>query len=303
MIMISLIGEQPIPNLLPIRYQSPDAVVLAYTDWTQAAAERLERLLPEDCEAIPCHVSPYDIQETIRALQTLIKERSWVTADLLFNLTGGTKAMALAAYVAAVDHMASFLYLQSEGRKTRLYRYDFDADGIPRISTDQLLPGLITIDDYLRAYVDGYRVTRFAKGGPGGAFERVIYRALKPMMDEIIAGVSLTSELDVDLIVRCDNQVGLIEAKMGTKVKKGIDQLNTAGGQRFLGTYTRKILVSDQQWDDAFTNHEELAEARGITVVQLPSFGTSQQLSPEDVECLQRTVCQELGREANVCSS
>jgi hypothetical protein len=300
MIMISLVGEQPIPNLLPIRHQSPAAVVLAYTDRTQAAAERLERLLPEDCETIPCHVSPYDIRETIRSLQALIKERSWVAADLLFNLTGGTKAMALAAYIAATDHMASFLYLQSEGRKTRLYRYDFDADGIPRVSTDQLLPGLITIDDYLRAYVDDYWVTGFAKGGPGGSFERAIYDVLEPKVDEIIAGVSLTSELDVDLIVRCENQVGLIEAKTGTKVKKGIDQLNTAGGQRFLGTYTRKMLISDQQWDDTFTNHKDLAKARRVTVVQLPSFGMSQQLSPEDVERLQCAVCQELGREASI---
>jgi len=299
MITISLIGEQPIPNLLPIRYRPPGMVVQVYTDRTRAAAGRLERLLPDGCEAVPCLVSAYDIQKIVHTLRALIEERGWTADDLLFNLTGGTKAMALAAYLAAADCNAPFLYLQSEGKKTRLYQYEFDASGVPRVSSDQFLPGLITIDDYIRAYVDDYQVTGFAKGGPGGPFEQAIYEALEPVVDEIVAGVWLTSELDVDLIVRCENQVGLIEAKMGSKVKKGIDQLNTAGGQRFLGTYTRKMLVSDRRWDDSFTNHRELAEARRVTVVELPSFGTSGRLAPGDVEQLRCAVCEELGREAN----
>jgi hypothetical protein len=46
MILISLIGEQPIPNLLPLRHQPPEVAVLVYSDFTEKAAHRLAKLLP-----------------------------------------------------------------------------------------------------------------------------------------------------------------------------------------------------------------------------------------------------------------
>jgi hypothetical protein len=296
MIMISLVGEQPIPNLLPIRYQSPIAVVLVHSDFTEAAAHRLEPLLPVGCEPVYCPASAYDIEATRQALVRLIEEKSWTARELIFNLTGGTKAMALAAYLAATEQRAHFLYLQSEGKQTRLYRYQFDVEGRPQLAEDRLLPGLITIDDYLRAFVGHYKLTGFANEDAGGLFERAIHVALEPVVDEIMVGVKLMGALDVDFVVRCDNQVGIIEAKTGAGVKKGLDQLNSAGGQRYLGTYTQKILVSDQRWDHTRSNLRELAQARRIEVIELPSFSSQRQLSPEDAERLAQQVGKCLGR-------
>ena len=296
MIMISLIGEQPIPNLLPIRYQPPTVAVLVHSDRTERAARRLGRLLPPGCEPVYCSVSAYDIQAMSRDLAILIERQGWKATDLTFNLTGGTKPMVLAAYLVAVERRSPLLYLQSEGKQTRLYRYDFEADSTARMVDDRLLPGLISIDDYLQAYVDAHQLTGFSKDEAGGQFERAVYAALHPAVDEIVAGAKLLGALDVDLVVRCGNQVGIIEAKTGPGVKKGIDQLNTAGGQRYLGTYTQKILVSDQQWDHTRSNLRELAEARRIVVVEVPSFSTGGQLSAEDAERLAQRVCECLGR-------
>jgi hypothetical protein len=122
------------------------------------------------------------------------------------------------------------------------------------VAADELLPGLITIDDYLRAFVD------------------------------------------VDFVVRCAHQVGIIEARTGSGVKKRIDQLSTAGEPRNLGTYTQKLLVSDQVWDHTLSNLRELAEARRIEVIELPSFAESGHLSAEDAEASRRRVCKVLGR-------
>jgi hypothetical protein len=296
MIMISLIGEQPIPNLLPIRYQPPAFAVLVHSDRTEKAARRLERLLPPGCKPVYCSVSAYDIQAMSIDLTILIERQGWKATELTFNLTGGTKSMALAAYLVAAKERSPLLYLQSEGKKTRLYRYEFEADGTPRMVDDRLLPGLITIDDYLRAYVDDYQLTGFSADEAGGAFERAVYAMLQPTVDEMVAGAKLLGALDVDLVVRCGNQVGIIEAKTGPGVKKGIDQLNTAGGQRYLGTYTQKILVSDQRWDHTRSNLRELAEARRIEVIEVPSFGAQGQLSAEDADRLAKTVCECLGR-------
>jgi hypothetical protein len=296
MVTVSLIGEQPIPNLLPIRHLPPDTVVLVCTERTQAAAERLEGLL--GCIAIYCAVAPYDIRAIVRDLSSLIEDRGWTAADLLFNLTGGTKAMALGAYLVAANLKVPFLYLQSEGKRTRLYRYEFDAEGSPYLHSDQLLPSVITIDDYLRAYVGHYQITGFSALEKGGLFEQAVCGALEPVVDEIIAGVRLLGALEVDLIVRCENQVGIIEAKTGAKARKkeGIDQLNTAGGQRYLGTYTAKMLVIDQEWDESLSNLRELAEARRVQVIPLPSFTKGNCLSEEDAGRLRQEVCAALGR-------
>ncbi|MGQ9586525.1 MAG: DUF1887 domain-containing protein [Anaerolineae bacterium] len=303
MILVSLIGDQPIPNLLPIRDQPPDVAVLVYSKRTAVAAHRLERMLPDKCEPVSCLVSAFDIQQTVSDLRSLFLERGWNANEVLFNLTGGTKAMALAAYLVAAGFESPFLYLQSEGKKTRLYQYEFDATRGPRLSSDRLLPGLITIDDYLRAYIDDYQVTGFAKDKAGRLFEQAVYEALKPAVDEIVVGVKLIGALDVDMVVRCDNQVGIIEVKRGSGIKKGLDQLGAAGEQRYLGTYTYKTLVSDQKWDKTRSNLKELAEARWIEVVEVPSFGTCDRLSPEDTLRLQNAVRKQLGREARACSS
>lgn len=301
MIMISLIGEQPIPNLLPIRYQPPEVAVLVHSNLTQKPADRLRRLLPPSCKVRPLPVSAYDIESTRRDLVSLIRDEGWAPADLLFNLTGGTKAMALAAYLAAAEHGADFLYLQSEGKQTRLYRYRFSVDGAPHIADDRLLPGLITIDDYLRAFVDSYHATGVHQGQEGGRFEEALFEALQPpCVDEILSGVKLLGALDVDFVVRCDNQVAIIEAKTGGGVKKGIDQVSAASEQRYLGTYTAKMLVSDQRWDHTLNNLRELADARRIQIIELPSFGASGALSDEDRDRLVGAVCGSLGRSSPI---
>jgi hypothetical protein len=297
MIMISLIGEQPIPNLLPICYQPPAAAVLVHSDFTHAAAQRLEPLLPAGCEPVPCRVSAYDIAAIHAELIKLLAEKDWAAAELVFNLTGGTKAMALSTYLLAAELRAPFLYLQSEGKKTRLYRYEFKEGNVPQIAEDKLLPGLITIDDYLRAFVGDYNTGSFANDDAGGRFERAIHAALHLMVDEIAVSVWLAKALEVDFVVRCDNQVGIIEAKTGrNKIKAAIDQLNTAGGQHYLGTYTQKMLVSDLAWDKSFSNLRELATARRIQVIELPSFREQGELSDEDADRLAQSVCQYLGR-------
>jgi len=73
---------------------------------------------------------------------------------------------------------------------------------------------------------------------------------------------------------------------------------HTRGGEpRNLGTFTQKLSVSDQVWDHTLSNLRELAEARRIEVIELPSFGTNGDLSAEDAETLRRRVCKVLGRD------
>lgn len=297
MILISLIGEQPIPNLLPILHQRPATAILVHSAFTEPAAKRLCRLLPTSCQGDLWLVDAYAVEATRQALLDRMHETGWAAGDIVFNLTGGTKPMSLAAYLAAAHLRAPWMYLQSEGKQSRLYRYTFDPDGAASAPEPELVPGLLDIDTYLRSFVADYQETGFANAEDGGRFEEAICAALQPpVVDEIKVGVKLLGALDVDFVVRCGNQVGIIEAKTGKGVKKGIDQLNTAGEQRYLGTYTEKILVSDQQWGHTRSNLKELAAARRVAVVELPSYSATGQLSAEDRALLAETVCRQLGR-------
>jgi hypothetical protein len=49
-------------------------------------------------------------------------------------------------------------------------------------------------------------------------------------------------------------------------------------------------------WDHTLSNLRELAEARRIEVIELPSFSTEGSLSVEDGEKLTQRVCKSLGR-------
>lgn len=296
MIIISLIGEQTIPNLLPILDQKPETVVLVYTERTKNEAERIKRSPSAAHYAWePLLVAPYDIQGIAQALRELIAQHDWKAGDLLFNLTGGTKAMALAAYEVAKERGASFFYLQSEGRKSLAHHFSFN-QGQTQLIAQREIPALITIDDYLRVYLGNYHL----RGAVKEPFEQAIGDILRPpVVDELLPNVCLKGALEVDVVVRCGNQVGVIEAKTGGKAltKEGLDQLNTAGRQDFLGTYTQRMLVIDQSWDSAHSNLRELAQAQRIMLIELPSYHATGRLSPEDTQKLQTEVCQALGKE------
>lgn len=297
MLLVSLIGNQTIPNLLPLRYFKPGAALAVHSDFTARAYQRLKELLKDEVALESLPVNAYDIRAIQNALLTEIRRQGLAAPDLLFNLTGGTKPMSLAAYLVAAEINAPVIYLQSEGERSRLFRYEFHK-GEPTLAGDEILPGLISIDDYLRAYVgDKYEERRSVLDEDGHRFEQAIAAALEPMVDELKCGISLQGVVDLDLAVRCDNQVGVIEAKLGKNgPKHAIDQLNTASGQTYLGTYALKFLLSDQDWGK-FADLKALAEARQIRVIELPGSRGQVSLSPENTEKLRTEVAKGLGRE------
>ena len=295
MITISLIGHQPIPNLLPLRCQPPDMAILVHTGETANVARRLQRLLERprvEVRLLPTEA--YDVQKIQADLRRFLADTDLEGAELVFNLTGGTKTMMIAAYELAREFKAPFYYLQSEGKRSVLYRYRFEGEKA-QYEGKEILPDIITIDDYLKAHLDDPypQIT-----GPRHPFEEAIGEALKEVVDEVVVGVSLAQALEVDLVVRKGNQVGVIEAKTGSAAlkKDGLEHLNAACEQRYLGTYTHKILVINQRWDHTRTNLRELADAWRITVIELPSFTEeTPHLSEEDRRYLQDQVVRVLG--------
>ncbi len=291
--MIALVGEQPIPILLPIRALKPERVALMFTDDTRRVAERLRRLIDVPVDEVP--IKPFDVRDCQQKLKRYLQK---VAGPVTYNLTGGTKMMSLAAYTIAVSNHSAVVYLQTQGSRSRLYSYRISSSGL--IESDvRDLPVLIDADNYLRAHLSGYSCTGFSqKDGKltdGGLFEKAVADALTGQVDEILLGVhpdEVAGNIDIDFVVRCGNQVSIVEAKANKASKDGLDQLAMAGGREYLGTYTSKFLVVG---NTIGTSLKQLAEARGIQVVELPSYAAAGVIATAEARSLVETVRKRLG--------
>jgi hypothetical protein len=288
--MIALIGEQPIPNILPVLHYKPERVLLVFTERTQRVAKRLQKLL-SNAVVMDEPVQAYNIADTELLLQSWIDTNVTQDETVVFNITGGTKLMSLPAYRLAEKMGSPFLYLET-GRRNIVYTYHFSSEKIPSITEEIELPELIDIDTYLRAHVDTYAKGGYSREPKGAKFEKAIHEALDTEVDEVFTSVKLHgSTPEVDLVVRIGNRVGIIETKVGEAVKKAIDQLNTAGGREYLGTFTVKFLVMGTEWNPQHTNLRALAEARQINVIELPGYNEdSGVLAPEDQQKLIKAI-------------
>lgn len=303
--LITLVGEQPIPNLLPARHLKPERVIFVHTGGgshgTETVARRVASLLSGvECRFLP--VSPYDVP----AIQNKLEEELSKVDECEFNLTGGTKPMNFAAYRVAQARQAPFFYFQTEGHRGRdlqslLYRYTWD-DLNPILQERTLLPpGLITIDDYLRAHLAGYtsedpHLTN-SSSADGWIFEKAVHEALHNWVDEDMAGVKpegIAEQVEIDLIVRCGNQVAVLELKSygGSSGKDAIDQLTTAAAREYLGTYTARFIVVGGRMDQRY---KRLAERLRVRVVEFSEYRSGQSvLRSGEVRLLRQSLAEQL---------
>jgi len=73
---LSLVGEQPVPNVLPIRHLQPTDVALIHTHTTKRVSDNLAPMLKKDCRVIPYEVTAYDILKVRHSLKDLIEKNA-----------------------------------------------------------------------------------------------------------------------------------------------------------------------------------------------------------------------------------
>ena len=296
--MVMLAGEQAAPNLLPARCLEPAHILILHTDLAQSetAAKNL-RLRMGNTAVTLQPIAAYDPNAAAVSIQGYLREYP----QALVNITGGTKPMSIAALIAAKAANCTPFYVRSQQAQTILDFYNFDEAGIPWITEALTIEDTISIDDHLTVYFgQNYHFTGFGDG-PGRIFEEAIFATLDTTVDEVRIGWKHKSgAVDVDFIVRCNNQIGIIEAKSGNRAAstEGIKQLAVAGGQRFFGTYTKRILVVDQDWTSK-RNNQELAKALGIVLVELPRFAALKSLGAEEQRQLSTAILNALGKPIN----
>jgi hypothetical protein len=100
----------------------------------------------------------------------------------------------------------------------------------------------------------------------------------------------VAEQIEIDLMVRRGNRVGIVEAKTGVK-KAGIDQLDTAGNAHYMGDHILKFLVTGRYLPRA---HKMLAVAEEISVIELPDYNDRRRLPVQDEQRLIETVQRKL---------
>ncbi len=296
--MVVLAGEQAAPNLLPVHYFQPEQVIILHTSLPRSfkMAGNLGLCLKGMSTRLE-QVEDYDVALIQKKLLTLLDG----LPSTLVNITGGTKPMSIAALEAARRAKAQAFYVRSQGGKTEIDLYGFDDSGAPFVSGSLTLQGTISLDDYLVSYFGNtWSLSGFGKG-PGEGFERTVYDALFPGVDEVKSGWrDASNQVEVDFVIRCNNQVGIIEAKTGKAARsiEGIKQLAVAGGQRFFGTYVKRFLVIDQVWQKNEVKLRGLCEALGIILVELPGASEAGRIGESERENLLAAVHAALGNPA-----
>ncbi len=286
MILLCLAGEQPIPNLLPARFLQPAQTLIAHTslDASRKSAQRLAGLIGNTRL-----FSVGDGYQIARILDAYRREMGESEDEVVVNVTGGTKPMALAAFELARQRRYPLVYYQTEGprgrdQKSMLYRYRFDKQGELHLEEGYPceLPALITLDDYLKAHLDGYHYN--TRETAGKALEDAVAQALRPHVDEIKQSVvpdGVKDQAEMDLLVRCGNQVGIFEIKTGGEGsgKKAVDQLTTIAAREYLGTYIARFMVTQVSMEDRY---KSLASALRVAVIELKDYRSGRPFSQID---------------------
>jgi hypothetical protein len=291
--LLHLVGEQPMPVLLPDRLLRPARSLLICTTRTRPVAERLKRLLPQAAFA---EADPYDLP----AILSRLAELTPASEPTVVNLTGGTKMMMLAAFALAMQRGWDLSIWRAN--TSRPFCTATASARRPEAPGPDRLPSLISAADYLNAHLPGFRVEGFSRDeqgrlNDGGLFEQAVHDALRPHVDEVLAGVrpqGVANQIEIDLLIRVGNQVGVAEVKLGGGVerpKQGIDQLSTAASRDYLGHYTGKFLITANRLAASI---QRLAREKQVTAVTLQEYRLGQPLTAADQQRLVQAVTERL---------
>ncbi len=264
--IISLVGGQPSPVLIPYYTYGFKKVVMIRTRTTQDETEQIKNILRKRFKDISIEddieVHPYDFNEIKDVLTTNLSK--YKGEKILCNITGATKNMSFQLKEWADKNNVHSCYVSSEEGVIYLFKNN-------EIKKEEI-SAKITVDEYLKAH--GYRVEVREKGkrGEGGywledeVFKKILKEKLKGKIDDckksfhIIRG-NTVNEIDVAVtknfrfgIISCKAISGPTDGKQSEEKHKNrrvrlfIDELIARGSS--LGRYTRMFFVTTYKLSD-----------------------------------------------------
>ncbi len=317
-VMISLIGEQTVPNVVPLLHYSKlhgvERSILVHSGSLTDRCGWIEGVVRSKSPASEQQqllISGYDLAAATKQLKALveagIKQQGWQISDLVFNFTGGTKIMALALYGLATTFGCEAVYYQTDdqddpGRGPRIQSY-ITCNG-ELLASDISPLEVLDIESYFAAHgltvsvpqtdpraklEQNIRNAKDAGSRRGYQFEVAVYDALLPVASELMLGVTFPGfTSDIDLVVRLDNLVGVVQLKSGGEANglKGIEQTTLFSGVPY-GTYTKRLIIDDGA-ANVQDKHAEHIKKQNIKRCRISPYNPATGIS--DVEGLREQV-------------
>jgi hypothetical protein len=144
LVMVLLLGGRLTPNFLSILAYRPDIVECIVSEDEQSkwndVGTFLSSILHVQLAPAPHIVHAYEMHETIQACQNIVE--SYPEATVIFNVTGATKIMGIAAYDFAKQAMRPAIYVDTaHGRFLNLTQL-----------AEEPFPIRLNLTDYLNFY-------------------------------------------------------------------------------------------------------------------------------------------------------
>lgn len=258
MILLSLVGEQPIPNLLPLwQFTEISSVQFAATDTTRLQAEALCSSIArnEQLKRLVVHpilmVEAYALSRTRFVLAQAIADWQRQGENVLVNFTGGTKIMSAAALQSVYGSGAHLMYVSTEKNKVIFYQ----SDGV------ELRQVEISLDINVRQYLDacGLEVRlpnpKAAPPPPkeGDHLEQLVFEQAvnSGIFDDVQRNVNVQRlthgscvKNELDVVVTRNGRLAVCSCKSGRNVtNEALYELASLSSRENLGIYCGKVLA------------------------------------------------------------
>lgn len=264
MILLSLVGEQPIPNLIPL-WQAPQqysAARFAATSETREIAKNLAKTIRND--PLLSHITPnpvleldaYDINTTRSRLAKALAAYQENNSSVCLNLTGGTKIMSLAALLAAFGTGVPLLYVSTQNNSIIYYQSDGNETHRQEISIK------IDVKQYFNAHnleVSSHPNFNLNAAKPlvhppkeGDDLEKKVFQLARDSgkFDDVQRNIFIRRRIkqnwvrnELDIVVTRNGRLAVCSCKSGDITKEDIYELASLSRREAAGIYCGKVLV------------------------------------------------------------
>lgn len=191
----------------------------------------------------------------------------------------------IAATTAAAHQGTSLLYYGGLKTSERIHRYGWN-EGRAFLLSQEDIGDILTLDLYFESL--GHRL-----GDPRRTrdeLEEAVRNVVSDFVSEMRANMSIEGCIEMDLLIRCRNQVGIIEVKAGRAAhsRRAVDHLNTSGLPEFAGRVHRFLFTESPLRSD----NAQLATGQGIHLLVVGSNPTQ---SPQIIERIGRAIHEVMG--------
>ncbi len=262
--LYTLLGEQPIPNLIPL-WQAPQMyseVGFVVSARTRPQAEALQAVVWHDTALRgirvlpPLEVEAYDLVKTRQVLAGALEQFRQAGRAVCLNLTGGTKLMSLAALQAAQMLGVPWFYVSTELQQ--IIHYTPEGEETRR----EPIRVRVGVEIYLRAHglevslgkpIEARGAARSPQPTPGHALEKDVFGALyeSQCFDDVQRNVYIRKgdacgqfvDNELDIVATYNGMLVVGSCKTGKILSAHLYELSALSRREVAGIYARKALI------------------------------------------------------------